>query len=67
MAKTAGIRIRISPELHREFLDVCKLQDIQASQVLRQFMRLYVDQYQQERQSELFDINNILKNNCTYI
>lgn len=54
MTKSAALRVRIAPELHREFLEVCKLQDIPASQVLRQFMRLYIDQHRQGQQSELF-------------
>ena len=54
MTKSAALRVRIAPELHREFIEVCKLQDIPASQVLRQFMRLYIDQYRQGLQSELF-------------
>lgn len=63
MTKSAALRIRIAPELHQEFLDVCQLQDLSASHVLRQFMRSYVDQKRKEQQSELFDINNS-PNNC---
>lgn len=58
MTKSAALRIRIAPELHREFLEVCKLQDLSASHVLRQFMRSYVDQQRKEQQTELFDVND---------
>ena len=57
MNKSAALRIRIAPELHREFLEVCQLQDLSASHVLRQFMRSYVDQQRKEQQPELFDVN----------
>ena len=42
MSKTAALRIRIEPELHKSFLDTCKAQDVSASQVLREFMKQYV-------------------------
>ena len=58
MTKSAALRIRIAPELHREFLEVCQLQDLSASHVLRQFMRSYVDQQRKEQQPELFDVND---------
>ena len=57
MNKSAALRIRIGPELHKEFLEVCQLQDLSASHVIRQFMRTYVDQQRKEQQPELFDIN----------
>lgn len=58
MTKSAALRIRIAPELHREFLEVCKVQDIPASHVLRQFMRSYVDDFRHEQQTDLFEITN---------
>jgi predicted transcriptional regulator len=58
MTKSAALRIRIAPELHREFLEVCQLQDLSASHVLRQFMRSYVDRQRKEQQTELFDVND---------
>jgi predicted DNA-binding protein len=42
MAKDAALRIRLSSELHQQFLEVCKAQDKPAAQVLREYMRSYV-------------------------
>ena len=42
--KDAGLRIRVQRELREQFLNVCKGQDKVAAQVLREFMRHYVDQ-----------------------
>ena len=57
MIKTAALRVRIAPELHKEFLQVCKHQDLSASHVLRQFMKSYVAQHRNDHQGELFSIN----------
>lgn len=56
MNKSSALRIRIDPDLHKEFIDVCKRQDTPASQVLRQFMRSYVENYSHSVQVELFEI-----------
>lgn len=55
MIKTAALRIRIQPELHQEFIETCKLQDISASHVIRQFMRSYIIEHRLEHQAELFE------------
>jgi len=54
MVKTAALRIRIEPELHQQFIKTCKAQDIKASEVLRAFMRRYVDQHAVGQQAQLF-------------
>ncbi|MDP2153845.1 MAG: hypothetical protein Q8J66_09330 [Methylotenera sp.] len=54
MIKTAALRIRISPELHQEFIEACKLQELSASHVLRQLMRTYIDDHKWDHQTELF-------------
>ena len=54
MGKTAALRIRIEPELHKKFLDTCKTQDVPASQVLREFMKQYVAAHQQTPQLDFF-------------
>ncbi|TVZ41175.1 hypothetical protein P886_0516 [Alteromonadaceae bacterium 2753L.S.0a.02] len=54
MPKSSALRIRIEPELHREFLDTCKRLDLPAAQVLRQYMRKFVEEHNQGMQSELF-------------
>lgn len=53
--KTVGLRIRIDPTLRREFLEVCKAIDRPAAQVLRDFMRGYVEQRPVLMQRTLFD------------
>ncbi len=40
--KDAGMRIRVEPELRERFLNVCREQDLPAAQVLRSFMRDYI-------------------------
>jgi hypothetical protein len=50
MAKTAALRIRIEPNLHKKFLDTCKAHDIPASQVLREYMRQYVSTHEHTMQ-----------------
>lgn len=47
--KDAGFRIRIQHDLRRKFLEVCRAQDKPAAQVIREFMREYVDRYEQTR------------------
>ena len=54
MAKTAALRIRIEPELHKRFIDTCKAQDIPASQVLREFMKQYVSTHETTAQLDFF-------------
>lgn len=54
MAKTAALRIRIEPELHKEFLAACKAQDVPASQVLREFMKQFVSAREQTPQLDFF-------------
>ena len=54
MGKTAALRIRIEPELHKKFLDTCKAQDVPASQVLREFMKQYVSAHDQTAQMDFF-------------
>ena len=40
--KDVGMRIRIEPELRSEFVEICKKNDIPAAQVIRNFMRQFV-------------------------
>ncbi len=54
MGKTAALRIRIEPELHQQFLDICKAQDVAASQVLREFMKHYVSTHERTPQLDFF-------------
>ncbi|MEW8072870.1 MAG: plasmid-related protein [Candidatus Thiodiazotropha sp.] len=45
--KDAGLRIRVQRGLRDEFVTVCREQDKSAAQVLREFMREYVDRHTQ--------------------
>ena len=54
MSKTAALRIRIDPDLHRRFLDTCKAHDVAASQVLRDFIRQFVSTHEQSAQMDFF-------------
>ena len=41
--KDVGLRIRVQRDLREAFLEVCRAQDKPAAQVLREFMRAYVE------------------------
>ncbi len=41
--KDVGFRIRVQRELREQFAAACKAEDKPAAQVLREFMRSYVD------------------------
>jgi predicted transcriptional regulator len=45
MMKDAGLRIRIDRQLREKFIALCRAQDRPASQVIREFMREYVDRH----------------------
>lgn len=50
-----GLRIRVDDVLRREFISTCKMRDTTAAQVLRAFMRSYVETNGlRVRQGELF-------------
>lgn len=42
--KDVGLRIRVQRELRDAFVAACRSQDKPAAQVLREFMREYIDQ-----------------------
>ena len=42
--KDVGLRIRIDKELRQAFVEACRIQDMPASEVLREFMRQYAEQ-----------------------
>lgn len=58
MNNSAALRIRLPPELHREFLEVCKAQNKSAAQAIREFMRSHVSRYRQGQQIDLFQPGN---------
>lgn len=51
MTKDSGLRIRVEKELRERFLALCKKQDRPAAQVLREFMRGYLDEHEPTNQS----------------
>ena len=57
--KDSGIRIRVERELRDKFLDVCRQLDRPAAQVLREFMRGYIAEHEDEER-----VRN-LKMNCS--
>ena len=56
MNEDAGLRIRVEDSLRRDFIEICKGRDTTAAQVLRGFMRWYVERHGiSVRQPSLFD------------
>ena len=54
--KDAGMRIRVEPDLRAAFVEVCRAQDVSAAQVLRAFMRDYIEQRKMlNTQGKLFE------------
>jgi hypothetical protein len=51
--KDAGIRIRVETELRESFMQACRAQDRPASDVLRDFMRVFAEKHH-SGQSSLF-------------
>ena len=54
MEKSASLRIRLEPELHRSFLSVCNKLDVKASSVVRQCIRTFLEKHHNTTQSDLF-------------
>lgn len=53
--KDAGMRIRVEKELRDEFHHICRTQHRSAAQVLREYMREYVQLHAKEIQQSLFE------------
>lgn len=45
MKKDVGMRVRVNRELRDEFLIACQAEDKPAAQVIREFMRAYVESH----------------------
>jgi predicted transcriptional regulator len=58
--KDVGLRIRIDRDLRDRFLEVCRIEDRPAAQVLREFMREYVARRQPrvDAQGSLFPLEH---------
>lgn len=50
----SGLRIRVNDQLRQDFIEACKDRDQTAAQVLRAYMRQFVEDASLERQQELF-------------
>ena len=47
--KDSGLRIRVQRELRDRFNEACRAEDRSAAQVLREFMRAYVERHESRR------------------
>ncbi len=45
--KDSGLRIRVARQLREKFFELCREQDRPASQVIREFMREYIERNEQ--------------------
>lgn len=52
--KESGLRIRVEDSLRVAFIRACKAEDKTASQVVRAFMRQFVESVENAAQGELF-------------
>ena len=52
--KDAGLRLRVERDLRNEFVESCRAGGRPAAQVLRDFMRDYVDRTKREAQRDFF-------------
>lgn len=52
--KEAGLRVRVESDLRLSFVAACRNRDMTASQVIRTFMRKYVEEAEAARQLALF-------------
>lgn len=62
MQKDSGLRIRVERELRDHFLEVCRLEDRPAAQVIREFMRKYVAEHKSHGAANLFPAETTTKN-----
>ena len=53
------MRIRLEPELRDAFIQMCRAKGVPASQVIRTFMREYVQNQPLEEQGDLFETLNV--------
>ena len=49
------LKVRLDADLKRAFQSACRSRDLNASQVLRRFMRVYVSECAEGQQSTLFE------------
>lgn len=56
--KESGLHLRIEESLRKRFVSACQKRDLSASQVLRAFMRKFVEKHDAGQQADLFDVIN---------
>lgn len=56
-----AIRVRVDPQLRKQFVDTCHALDRTASQVIRDFMRQFVSEAGDLGQPDLFDVANMIE------
>jgi hypothetical protein len=59
--KNVGLRIRVDKSLREAFVSACRTEERKASEVLREFMRLYAEQNLNGLQVSLFKSNKSQK------
>ena len=52
--KNVAFKTRVEEDLRREFIETCQAEDLSAAQVVRKFMRKYVDTHKNALQGSLF-------------
>ena len=55
-----GLRIRVEAKLRTDFVDACRSEGKPAAQVLREFMRAYVEARRADQQGDLFNLGAIV-------
>lgn len=58
MAKESAFRIRVEADLHRDFMEACKLEGKPAAQIIREYMREFVRDHHHSMQHDLFSDAN---------
>lgn len=48
------LRVRVEPELHDQFVDLCASMNMNGSAVLRQAVQAFVDRYKNDQQADMF-------------
>lgn len=53
-SKDVGLRVRVDGFLRQEFISACREEDKTAAQVVRAYMREYVEKHKEAKQQNLF-------------
>jgi predicted transcriptional regulator len=58
MDKSASLRIRLNPELHKEFTTLCQELNVNGSAVIRQCIQAFVERHRNDKQTDLFAVRD---------